>query len=182
MKKILLLTVIVSVYAFSSTAQKYKADKSSVVFYSHATVEDITARNTESNSIFDLGTGEIAFSIPVKEFKFSKSLMKEHFNEKYMETEKFPTSTFEGTITGYQADGAGVQKAKATGKLTIHGVTKDIDVPGTVEISGENVLIKSKFIVKLEEYNVRRPQLLWKNIAEQVEVTLDFTFIPHEKK
>jgi polyisoprenoid-binding protein YceI len=182
MKTVIFLIAILATYTLASTAQKYKVDKSSLVFYSHATVEDITAKNTESSSILDIETGEIAFSIPIKEFKFSKSLMKDHFNEKYMETEKFPKSTFQGTITGYQALTTGIQPVKAIGKLTIHGVVKDLEVPGTLEISADKINLKSKFIVKLEDYDVPRPQLLWKNIAEQVEVTLDFTFIPHEKK
>ena len=108
--------------------------------------------------------------------------MKEHFNEKYMETEKFPKSTFQGNITGYDMKGTGTQAAKATGKLTIHGITKDIDVPGTLEINSNNVILKSKFKVKLEDYSIARPQLLWQNIAEEVEVSIDFTFKPYEKK
>ncbi len=180
MKKIIFL--ILTTCAIAASGQKYIAEKSLVVFFSKASVEDITAKNIQSNSIFDVETGEIAFSIPIKEFQFAKSLMKEHFNEKYMETEKFPKSTFQGIITGYQIKDGGTQSVKASGKLMIHGVTKEIDVPGTLEVVGNKVLLKSRFIVKLEDYSVTRPQLLWKNIAEQVEVSLDFTFIPHEKK
>lgn len=162
--------------------QKFSVEKSIVTFFSKATIEDITAKNIKSNSIFDLETGEIAFSIPIKEFKFAKSQMQEHFNEKYMESDKFKSATFAGKITGYDAKGSGPQSAKAIGKLTIHGVTKDIDVPGTIEITKDKVIIKSKFDVKLEDYSVPRPQILWQNIAEAVEVSVDFTFKPYEKK
>jgi polyisoprenoid-binding protein YceI len=65
---------------------------------------------------------------------------------------------------------------RAQGKLTIHGVTKGVDVPGTIEIQGQKILMKSKFMVVLEDYQVTRPQLLWQNIAEQVEVTVEFTY------
>lgn len=177
-KNLLFFCLLVSPSAFS---QKYIAEKSTVIFFSDATIEDITAKNTKANSIFIVETGEIAFSIPIKEFKFAKSLMQEHFNEKYMDTEKFPKSTFQGTITGYQASANGTQPGKAIGKLTIHGVTKDIEVTGTVEFANNQVIIKSKFMVKLEEYDITRPQLLWQNIAEQVEVSIDFTFKPYEK-
>ncbi len=180
MKKSLVLAL--SLISIASLAQKYVADKSTIVFFSDAAVEDITAKNTKSTSIFNVETGEIAFSIPIQDFEFAKSLMKEHFNEKYMETEKFPKSTFQGKITGYEANKAGSQPATATGKLTIHGVTKDVEIPGTLEIAPEKVQLHSKFIVKLDDYNVKRPQLLWKNIAEQVEVTIDFTYKPHENK
>lgn len=166
--------------SLTTFAQKYTVEKSNVVFFSDASVEDITAKNSKSMSIFNLETGEIAFSIPIQEFQFAKSLMKEHFNEKYMETEKFPKSTFAGKITGFDSKRSGTQNAKAEGKLTIHGVTRDVDIPGTIEIDGDKILLQSKFIVRLEDYNVKRPQLLWKNIAEQVELTVEFTYKPHE--
>jgi polyisoprenoid-binding protein YceI len=102
--------------------------------------------------------------------------MKEHFNEKYMHSEKYPKSTFTGKLEGFDGKATGVQNVAAVGKLSIHGETKDINVPGTVEARGGKLLMKSKFIVKLEDYNIEIPTLLWQNIAEQVEVTLDFTF------
>ncbi|HWA34052.1 MAG TPA: YceI family protein [Cyclobacteriaceae bacterium] len=180
MKKILIL--VLSLFSVTSWAQKYVAEKSNVVFFSDAAVEDITAKNTKSSSIFNVETGEIAFSIPIQDFEFAKSLMKEHFNEKYMDTEKYPKSTFQGIIQGFDPKATGAQNAKATGKLTIHGETKEVEIPGTLEIAADKVQLHSKFIVKLDDYKVKRPQLLWKNIAEQVEVTIDFTYKPHENK
>lgn len=179
MKKITLS--VLCALSFTTIAQKYTVEKSNVVFFSKASVEDIAAKNSRSTSSFNLATGEITFSIPIHEFQFAKSLMKEHFNEKYMDTGKFPESVFVGKITGYDSKSPGTQKAKAEGKLTIHGITHDVDVPGTIEMNGDKILLKSKFIVKLEDYQVKQPQLLWKTITEQVEVTIDFTYKPQEK-
>jgi hypothetical protein len=178
MKRRILLTVIVSLFTFSSWAQKYVTEKTFVSFFSDAAIEDITADNKAASGIFNSATNDIAFAIPIKDFEFAKSLMKEHFNEKYMDTEKYPKSTFRGKISGFDITGTGVQNVKATGQLTIHGQTKDIDLPGTIEKQGDKLIMKSKFIVKLEDYKVTIPQLMWQNIAEQVEVTVDFTFSP----
>jgi polyisoprenoid-binding protein YceI len=176
------LLLMIILHASLTEGQKFISEKSSVTFYSSAAIEDIKAVNQSSVSLFNVETGETAFSIPVKDFKFDKSLMQEHFNEKYLETEKFPKSTFEGFITGYDGKKSGVQEAKAAGKLTIHGVTREVQASGTVEISNNKISIESKFMVKLEDYAVPRPQLLWKNIAEQVEITIEFTYKPYEKK
>lgn len=180
--KCLKLCLIFSLHIPFMYGQKFIAENSSVRFYSKAAIEDITAVNQSAVSLFNVETGEVAFSIPVKNFRFEKSLMQEHFNEKYMETEKFPKSSFEGFITGYDGKSTGAQEVRATGKLTIHGVTREIEAKGTVMISGKNITVKSTFVVKLEDYAVPRPQLLWKNIAEQVEVTIDFTYKPYENK
>jgi hypothetical protein len=178
MKRSIFLTVIASLFTFSSWAQKYVTEKAFVSFFSDAAIEDITAENKAASGIFNSATNDIAFAIPIKDFEFAKSLMKEHFNEKYMDTEKYPKSTFRGKISGFDTKADGMQNVKATGQLTIHGQTKDIEVPGTIEKQGDKLIMRSKFIVKLEDYKVKIPQLMWQNIAEQVEVTLDFTFGP----
>jgi hypothetical protein len=172
------LTLLLLVIATHTYAQKYVSEKTFVSFFSDAVLEDITATNKKASSIFNSTTGDIAFSIPIKEFQFAKSLMQEHFNEKYMDSEKYPKSTFQGKVTGYNPDAKGVQNVRAAGKLTIHGVTKEVDIPGTIEKKDDKVLMKSKFIVKVADYNIEIPTLVFQNIAEQVEVTVDFVYKP----
>jgi polyisoprenoid-binding protein YceI len=178
MKK--LQAVFLSCFLISAVgfAQKYTAEKSYISFYSNAAIEDITANNKKVSSIFDATTSDLVFSVPIEEFKFAKSLMREHFNEKYMESDKYPKATFAGKVTGYDPSRSGMQEAKAVGKLTIHGISKDVEIPGTLEKIGDKLQLKSKFIVKLADYKIEIPQLLWKNIAEQVEVTADFLYKP----
>ncbi len=176
--KSLILVICSLILSISVLAQKFSVEKSYIKFFSKASIEDITAENKMASGIFNEGTSEIVFSIPIQEFQFDKSLMKEHFNEKYLESEKFPKSTFQGKILEYKPDATGEQKATASGKLTIHGVTQEIQIPGTIEKSNGKILMKSKFIVKLEDYKIKIPQLLWKNIAEQVEVTVEFNYTP----
>src|SRR5690349_8061189 len=84
-------------------SQKYVAEKSQITFFSDAALEDITATNKKASSIFNSANGEIVFSVPISEFQFAKSLMQEHFNEKYMESDKYPKSTFQGKIENYDA-------------------------------------------------------------------------------
>lgn len=104
--------------------------------------------------------------------------MQEHFNEKYMESDKFPRSTFSGKVSGYDPSTASVQTVMVNGQLTIHGITRDVEIPGTIERKNGMLLMKSKFMVRLEDYNIRIPKLMWQNIAEQVEVTVDLSYKP----
>lgn len=178
MRNVIVLVLGLGFVSPFAKAQKYSTEKTYVLFFSHAAIEDIKAENTMSVGAFNSSTGDIAFSIPIKEFQFAKSLMQEHFNEKYMDTEKFPKSTFQGKLTGYDANATGVQNVKSNGKLTIHGETQEVEIPGTIEKIGDKLSMKSKFIVKLEDYKIKIPQLMWQNIAEQVEVTVDFSLKP----
>jgi polyisoprenoid-binding protein YceI len=155
--------------------QLLTTEKSTVTFFSDALLEDITASTTKANALIDLSKAEVAFDVPIKEFQFAKDLMKQHFNEKYMETEKYPKATFGGKLTGFSPEKLGEQSVNAEGKLTIHGVTKPVKIPGTIEvIDGKKAVIKAKFMVKLEDYKVKIPSVVFQNIAEEVEVTLEF--------
>jgi len=164
--------------AASVFGQKYSTEKSLVSFFSDAAIEDITATNKKVSGLYNPTTGDIVFSIPISEFQFAKSLMQEHFNEKYMESDKYPKATFQGKVSGIDISNKDSQQAKAIGKLTIHGVTNDVEIPGTLERQDNKLVMKTKFIVKLADYKIAIPQLLWQNIAEQVEVTSEFTFKP----
>jgi hypothetical protein len=162
----------------SNSQQRFFAEKAFVSFFSDAVVEDISATNEKVTSIFDVLNGDVAYLMSIKDFQFPNKLMQVHFNEKYMESEKYPKSSFQGKITGFSMNATGQQNVKATGKLTIHGVTKTIEAPGTVEVNGNRLTVKSKFMVKLIDYNIKVPQIVWQNIAQQVEVTMDFVYRP----
>lgn len=179
MKHSILLPLTLLLFCYHGHAQnRFYADKSMVTFFSDGVIEDIKATNNTVTSIFDLTKMDVAFLVKVKDFQFEKKLMQIHFNEKYMETEKFPKSTFVGSITGFNPAKAGVQQVTAAGKLFIHGISRDVKIPGTLEKKGSNLLLRSKFMLKLADYNITIPQIIWNNVAEDVEVELDFTYNP----
>jgi polyisoprenoid-binding protein YceI len=163
--------------AASAFAQKYMLESSTISFFSDAAIEDITASNTKTSGLIDVSTLSIAFSVPISEFQFEKSLMKEHFNEKYMESDKYPKATFQGKLTSFNLE-PGIQNSTATGKLVIHGISRDVSIPGTIEYTEGKLILNTRFMVKLEDHKIKIPQLLWQNIAEQVEVTANLTYKP----
>ena len=164
----------------SAYGQKFISDRSHVKFFSQAAIEDITANNEKATALFDAGAGSVAFVVPINQFVFAKALMQEHFNEKYMESDRYPKSTFQGRINGYNPDATTEQAVTAQGKLTIHGVTRDVSIPGQITRSDKGLTMTSRFMVELKDYKIEIPRLMWQNIAERVEVTLDFSFRPEE--
>ncbi len=168
--------LILLLFSNKSLAQKYKSVSSSVHFFSDAPMEDIEANNLDGQSAINLSTGEIVFSIPIKSFEFEKSLMQEHFNENYLESDKYPTATFQGTISGFNKDAEGWQKAKAQGSMNIHGVSNELSADGEIRIEEGSIGIKSKFPIALEDYKIKIPKVVFYNIAEVVEVTIIFTY------
>jgi len=163
---------------FTAHGQKYTLEKSKVTFFSDGAIEDIKAENIKTAGLLNISTGDVVYTIPVKDFEFEKSLMKEHFNEKYLESEKFPKAIFKGKFLNLTSETVGEQVVNVSGKLTIHGVTKEISKTGTIEFKSNQIIARSKFVISLEDYNIKIPQLLWQNIAEEVEVTAEFIYKP----
>ncbi|MBI3519799.1 MAG: YceI family protein [Bacteroidetes bacterium] len=169
----------------SAQAQFYKgkADASSISFFSKSPLEDIDAVNKKVTVVLRTTTNDIQFAVPMIGFKFQKSLMEEHFNENYVESSKFPTSTFKGKITetiDYSKDGE--YKVTVKGTLELHGVTKDIEASGTLTIKGAEIMVSSAFKIKVADYNIKVPSLYVQNIAEIVDVKVNATLEPFAKK
>lgn len=163
--------------ASSADAQKWKSSKSHIRFFSGAVLEDIEAINEKSSSAMDLSKGAIVFSIPIKNFEFDKSLMKEHFNENYLESDKYPKCTFSGKIdkTAFEE---GENKVIVSGEMNLHGVKRDIEVEGTMFKKGGWMKGRATFMIKLEDYKIKIPRAVFQNIAEEIEVTVMFEYVP----
>lgn len=174
--KILILPMLMLFVPLYITAQKYKLTSSEVSFFSEAPLENIEAHNKQTTSLFDGATGEIAFVVPIKGFQFKKSLMQEHFNENYMESDKYPNGTFKGKVSGYDPEKSGKQTAVAEGDLTIHGVTRKVRIEGTLQLQSGKATLNATFPVKLVDHDIEIPQVVFYNIAEVVEVTVQLTY------
>lgn len=172
---VLFLSFFISQGAF---AQKFISDKNHVSFYSKAPMEDIEAHSYKAKSIFDTATGEIVFTVPINTFEFHKSLMQEHFNEKYLESHKYPRAKFKGKVVGFK-NVSGKQTVTAEGPLEIHGVTKNISVEGEIEVTSGQITIRSSFPVRVADYDIKIPKLVVSNIAEIVDVKIEFIYVPY---
>jgi hypothetical protein len=178
------------------TAQIYtaKSGATTISFYSAAPLENIEALNKGAIIVLKGSTNEIQIRVTMQNFKFKNALMEEHFNENYMETEKkvevngaatYPNryGEFKGKINepiDYVKDGE--NKVTITGKMTIHGVTRDVTLDGTLAKKGDELIIFSKFPVKVADYEIQVPTMYVKNIAEVVDVTINSTLEPLQKK
>ena len=175
------LIIIFLVASTLCVGQKYKSESSLLSFYSYAPIEDIEATNDKTTAIIDAATGEIVISIPINKFEFDKSLMKEHFNEKYLESEKYPKAIFRGKIDGFDIDDLSLSKtATATGILKIHGVEKSYSLTGSIEKKDHGFEVNAEFLIKIRDHKIKVPKLLWENIAEEIEVKAFFKFVPYE--
>jgi len=153
-----------------------------ISFHAGTSMEDIDGTNNDVASLINIKTGDIAFTVLVKSFHFTRSLMEEHFNENYMESTKFPKSTFSGKITdpgkvNFTKDGN--YAVTIEGDLFIHGVTKKITAPATIKISGGKISADSKFKILMSDYNVAIPGVVADKISREAMIEVKCNY---EKK
>tara|TARA_B100000427_G_scaffold23845_1_gene17739 strand:- start:775 stop:1281 length:507 start_codon:yes stop_codon:yes gene_type:complete len=162
---------ILSLFALKQET-RYVIENSKIEFYSYALLEDIQAVNTESIGAIDTESGEFIIKIPVNAFEFPNKLMQKHFNDSYLETDKYPESIFRGELNGNTA----------SGEITLHGVTKKIEIPISKTINEEGININTEFKILLKDHKIKIPRLLFQNIAEEIEVKVSSTFIKYKQE
>lgn len=183
MKKILLICFLALITPPVFAQSIFVATGGTLHFFSETPLENIDATTTSATSVLTTNTNGIQFTVPLRTFKFKKSLMEEHFNEKYVESEKYPKSTFKGTINeAIRWSSDTVAAITATGAFTLHGVTRNITEKGTLTIRDGIIRIDLVFNIALKDYQIEIPKVVAQSIAEVVRVDGTFTYKPYEKK
>ncbi|MEO6542391.1 MAG: YceI family protein [Ferruginibacter sp.] len=182
MKKLTTLVIMLTAFYCNCSAQAYFTKNGRISFFSSTPMEDIKADNNQVISVINTATGDLQFSLLNNAFHFKKALMEEHFNADYMESAKFPKSTFKGIIShvssvNFNTDGT--YNVTVSGSLTIHGVTKTISVPGTIKVNAGKISATSAFKIRPKDYNISIPAAVKNNIAETLELTISCQY---EKK
>lgn len=180
MKKIIIL-ILISFIGFinSSKAQIFSYTSGSISFFSKTAMEDIDAKNSAPKVLMDIAHKTIAVIADNTSFKFQNKLMEEHYNEKYVESEKYPLATFMGKVNediDFTKDG--VYNVTVTGKLKLHGVENDRTINGTITVKNGQIQLLSKFMIKCSEHHITIPSLIGAKISDSVEATVDVILVP----
>jgi hypothetical protein len=175
----ILLAWLAGFAGLPAVAQKIYTKNGTTSFFSTSPLEDITAKNNEVMSVINEQTGDIQFSVLIKGFRFKKSLMEQHFNEDYLESDKFPKASFKGTImdvskVNFSADGT--YPVTVSGDLTIHGVTNKLVAKGDIQVKNGVPTAQSTFNITLADYNITIPALVRNNIARTIAVTVSCVY------
>jgi polyisoprenoid-binding protein YceI len=182
MKITTLLLVLLS-FGFSAetAAQKFITRSGRISFTSIAPLEDIEGKNKSVIAAVDSKTGAVQFSVTMKGFEFEKSKMQEHFNENYVESDKYPKAEFKGAITNNKDinySKPGTYNAKVNGKLTLHGVTKAVSANGTITVLNDGVQVSSTFSITVADYKISIPAAVKNKVAKTVKVVVDAKLDP----
>lgn len=176
MKKLLLLSLLLLTIATFSQ-DKIITKNGKVTFEaSLPAFEEVKAKNDGVTCVINTKTGEIASLILVKGFRFKVALMEEHFNENYIESDKYPKSTFKGKIENFDISKLtdATKDYTLKGKLELHGKTKEISITAKIKKTSSGVSLLSDFIVNTDDFGIEIPSVVSKKVSKKVNVKLDF--------
>jgi polyisoprenoid-binding protein YceI len=169
------------VISFSANSQRFMDKAGHASFFSKAPLENIEAHNRQALSILDLKSGDIAVTVLMKSFQFEKALMQEHFNENYVESDKYPKASFKGKIAGIEKvdlSKDAVHTLDVSGEITVHGETKPVQTKAELTVSKGNLSGKSSFTLPVKDFKIEIPKIVVNNIAETVDVKVEFQYQP----
>ena len=180
MKTLFALTLLaLNINAFS---QIYVGEKCKITFFSEAKLENIDATNTTTKPVFNPKTGDFVIKATQTAFVFKSALMQEHYNENYVESEKFPYATFKGKVKeAIDYSKNGTSAITMEGSLDMHGVELPRTIKGTITIKDGVITMDSKFDVKVEDYKIKVPSLYVEKIAENIQVSFHADMVVFKK-
>ena len=180
-KGLLLLLILINTSFTSEKKQRFIERQGLVEFFSYTSVENIQAINRTVYSLIDIDEKKIAVDVLMRAFDFKKSLMKEHFNESYIETDLYPHATLEGDIIDFDANFEGTQTRIVKGDFTLRGIKKPIEIKADITKTDKGYMIKGELEVKIKDYEIKVPSLLSPNIAKNIKVSFNFQYTLYEE-
>ena len=175
-KSILLLALFLS--SFSVFSQDKKITKTGKITFeaSVPAFEEVKSKNESVTCILNTKTGEIASLALVKGFRFKIALMEEHFNENYMESDKYPKATFKGKIQDFNLSmiGGTAKEFKMKGVMEIHGKSKEITTTVKLRKIDDAIEVISDFNVNTEDFDIEIPKVVSKKVSKMVNVKTEF--------
>ena len=162
-------------------AQKYFTRTGKIDFDAGTGVEDIKGTNKSVTSVLDASTGQVQFQVLIKGFEFWSQLMQDHFNENYMESDKYPKSTFKGTITNIEKVSFtkdGTYPVTVKGTLEIHGVKKEVESKGILKVKGESIDASSEFVITMDDYKIAIPSVVKDKLSRTAKIKINCNYTP----
>ena len=169
-------------YIFAQEIFVGKEKSTTITFVSIAPLEKITSTNQTAIPVFNVSSGDFQIRIPMRQFEFKNQQMKEHFNENFVESDKYPYCTFKGKSNVTHFEEGKEYEVTISGIIDLHGVKKELSVTGQVKKQNGSLFMNANFDIVLADFNIEIPKLLSDNIAKKVNVSFTSELVEYKKK
>lgn len=177
------VVLMVMMTGYTGQENLFYTDSGHIKFTSDAPLEFIQASSNELAGILNINDLSFSFTVPMVSFQgFNSALQRTHFNENYIESEKFPNSTFKGKIIEeIDFSSPGTYQIRAKGLLNVHGIDSDRIIRCTIRVETGMITVESSFRVPLDEHKIKIPSIVQQKIAEVIDVSIRFEMKPMDQ-
>jgi polyisoprenoid-binding protein YceI len=162
-------------------AQVYQTKAGNISFVNTAATGSFDAQNNQVIAALSAENGTVQFRVPVNSFQFKKELMQQHFQENYMESATFPNASFSGKLVDASAvnfQSAGTYNVKVKGDMTMHGVTKVVEIAGQIVVTATGVTLKANFDILCSDYSINIPRNNASAVSNKVAISVNCALTP----
>lgn len=177
MKNKILLCLLLATTVLSAQEKMITKSGKATFEASVPSFEEVKATNSATTFVLNPATGEIASLALMKGFRFKVALMEEHFNENYIESDKYPKATFKGKIENFDAAtlSATAKDYTIKGKLELHGKSKDVSMAAKIRKADGGIEIVSSFSVNADDFAIAIPSVVKSKVSNKVNVRTECT-------
>lgn len=182
-RRLAILVLLIAGALPASSQQLYETSAGSIRFYSEAPQELIRASSQQLKGIIELKKRTFFFKVDITSFLgFNSPLQREHFNENYMESARFPNATYSGKIIeDIDLSTDGVYDVRVKGKMNIHGLERERIVKSQIIVKKGKINIASDFVVSLADHDINIPRVVYEKLAPDINVSVNATLAPKQQ-
>lgn len=177
MKKIIIFSI--ALLSAVAVAQERMISKTGIITFEalDPTFAEVKATNNSVTCVINPKTGEIASLALVKGFRFKIALMEEHFNENYVESDKYPKAVFKGKIEDFNIKSLTFNQKdfNFSGTIELHGKSQDIKSVAKIKKTAVGIEIVTDFTVDAIAFDIAIPTLSKNKVTNNVLVKVEFT-------
>ena len=169
--KYLLFFVAIFTNALGVKAQIYTAQEMYIHFFSPAPIADIEAISNAATAILNFDKKDVEIDLKVSSFKFKKALMQTHFNEKYIESNKYPNAHFKGKFKdNVDLEKDGIYNLILEGRFSIHGVERPKTINCSILVRDKNITFETAFKLMSADYKIKAPDIIYRKVGQEVNI------------
>jgi polyisoprenoid-binding protein YceI len=180
MKKIDYLVISVAVLLGISNigyAQVFTTQAGNVTFISKAPLLEFEGKSSNLTGMVNAASDSVDFYIDLNTLDTGIELRNRHMRESYLETDKFPFAEFTGKFSpSLNLSAASVQQVTAFGTFTIHGVKKEVQIRGTLQVvNPQQLVLQAEWLIKLSDFNIKIPRVVFYELSDEQTVRISAT-------
>lgn len=172
------LLILLMTFPLLADAQEYKTETGHVEFDSSVPLHSFTGTSDHLVGKITLQDSIVDFYVDVTTLKTGIG-KRDNDMMRTLEAKEYPFAEFYGKIiSDFDPDKNGSQEVEVKGEFTIHGVTKDVTIPGTINSTDEGLKVEASWQINMEDYDVEPPGILFYRVSEIIDASISATLTP----